>query len=84
MFNLISNSFTALSVPRGSETSRLLRRQQLMDRHAQALEFERSRRLAQLQLVREHYQQQQQQQQHYLFNSMNALKFSAGPISFPN
>ncbi|KAK4768023.1 hypothetical protein SAY87_003164 [Trapa incisa] len=59
------------SVPRGSEFSRFLRRQQLVDEHAQAVELER-RHHAQLQLMKEHYQQQQS----HLVNSINALKIS--------
>ncbi|KAK4750607.1 hypothetical protein SAY87_004089 [Trapa incisa] len=60
------------SVPRGSEFSRFLQHQQLiMDEHVQAIELER-RHLAQLQLMKEHYQQQQS----HLINSMDALKIS--------
>lgn len=71
------NFFIAFSVLRGSETSRLLQYQKLMEEYAQSLATEK-RHLAQMQLVRKHYQQQ------LLLNSMNALKVSEGLIQFPH
>ncbi|GMY31035.1 zinc finger CCCH domain-containing protein 18-like isoform X4 [Fagus crenata] len=65
------------SMPRGYETSRLLRKQ-LMEEQEQALELER-RHLAELQLARKHPASQT-----YFGYSMDDLKVSNDPFNFPS
>ncbi|XP_031253343.1 zinc finger CCCH domain-containing protein 18-like isoform X1 [Pistacia vera] len=66
------------SYSRGCETSRFLRKQQLMEEHEQALEFER-RHLAELQLV-----QKPLASQPYFGYSMDGLKVSEDHLNFPS